>query len=113
MGNRSLISAALFALAALVALPACATEESDPDDSAALVSRPDDLAQPQRTTDPGGSQSGPSCDDFDTWCGTARPCDADHVCKLDTTHCGANFFGTYPNCGVTATCYPTCQPKDK
>jgi len=59
----------------------------------------------------GGGGSGATCDDFDTYCGDDRPCGEGFVCSLDTDHCGSNFFGTFPDCGVTATCYPTCQPK--
>jgi len=60
---------------------------------------------------PDGDAVGLTCDDFDTYCDADRACGEGFVCALDTNHCGSNFFGTYPNCGVTATCYPTCQPK--
>lgn len=58
----------------------------------------------------GGGGGGLSCDDFDSYCSADRPCGDGFVCEFDASHCGSNFFGTYPNCGVTATCYPACQP---
>jgi hypothetical protein len=86
----------LISTFALALLGACAVQDTN--DNAAKLGG-------------GGGGSGPTCDDFDTYCAEDRPCGEGFICTLDTNNCGANFFGTFPDCGVTATCYPTCQPK--
>jgi hypothetical protein len=52
-----------------------------------------------------------TCDDLDTFCGPSRPCGEGFVCTFVAGQCGSNFFGTFPDCGVSATCFPICQPK--
>jgi hypothetical protein len=100
MRKLSLSSTFVLALVAALALPVgCAVHDTDTQDTS------------DNTAALGGGGSGPTCDDFDTYCGDDRPCGEGFVCALDTNNCGSNFFGTYPNCGVTATCYPICQPK--
>jgi len=100
MRKLSLSSTFVLGLAAALALAVgCAVEDTsvqDTNDSAAAL----------------GGGSGPTCDDFDTYCSDARPCGEGFVCEFGD-HCGSNFFGTYPDCGVTATCYPICVPGTK
>lgn len=81
-------------LVALFALGACNAKEE--------VSLPDEPAREVQT--------GPSCDDLDSYCNKSRPCPEGFTCALDTNNCGTNYFGTYPYCGATDTCYPACQP---
>jgi hypothetical protein len=101
MKKLSLSSTFVLTLGAALALAVgCAVQDAsvpDTSDNAAAL---------------GGSEAGPTCDDFDTFCGDDRPCGEGFVCAFGD-HCGSNFFGTYPNCGVTATCYPICVPGTK
>ena len=103
MRKLSWSSTFVLAVVAALALPTgCGVQDTSTHNTS------DDVA---RGGGGGGGGSGPSCDDFDTYCGANRPCGEGFVCELDTSNCGSNFFGTFPDCGVTATCYPTCQPK--
>lgn len=53
-------------------------------------------------------RDGRTCDDFDSFCVSSDECADGFVCRFDPDHCGSNFFGTFPNCGVTAACLPRC-----
>ena len=84
----------------------CAVQDREPVEQ---TSGADELAAPAA----GAARSGGStltCDDLDTFCDASHPCGEGFVCALDPGHCGSNFFGTFPDCGVTATCFPACQP---
>lgn len=108
MKKPTIISMLALALALAAAVPlsgGCAVEDSDEEEVLEEVSS----AKPGGG---GGGGGGQTCDDFDSYCDAAHPCGEGYVCALDVSNCGSNFFGTYPNCGVTATCYPACQPKE-
>jgi hypothetical protein len=103
MRHLSLISTLVLALTTSCVQDT--NDSNDTDDNTAESSAAESSARP------GDGGATLTCDDLDTYCGSDRPCGEGFVCTLDTDHCGANFFGTFPNCGVTATCLPTCQPK--
>jgi hypothetical protein len=86
----------------------CAVQDAD--GAAQRTSTADELAA--APLDPASANvDAMTCDDFDTFCGPTRPCGEGFVCTFVSGHCGSNFFGTFPDCGVSATCFPICQPK--
>jgi hypothetical protein len=55
-----------------------------------------------------GLEPGDSCEALDDFCDWLRPCPQGQECRLDVGDCGTNFFGTFPECGITHACLPKC-----
>jgi len=87
----------------------CAIQDSG---SAVERTAPADELAASPVDTPSASVDAMTCDDLDTFCGPTRPCGEGLVCTFVAGQCGSNFFGTFPNCGVSATCFPICQPKE-